>query len=180
MSAPVQPRRGGQNTTPSDLILRRRRAAPGRGEQCRPTRSDTAALSPDPERQHPSGWNTTRADSVARQRVPSILGWTTPSEFRPSRRRTSRRSSRWRASRDMLWRGDSRSSCPPATPPTRRRTRRRSSRCRASRDILWRGDSSSSCPPAVDWYQQSSRNPVDRQSQGGFCTQDLARYPRHH
>ena len=38
MSAPVQPRRGGQNTTPSDLIGRRRRAAPGRGEQCRPTR----------------------------------------------------------------------------------------------------------------------------------------------
>ena len=69
MSAPVQPRRGGQNTTPSDLIGRRRRAAPGRGEQCRPTRSDTAALSPDPERQHPSGWNTTRADSVARQRI---------------------------------------------------------------------------------------------------------------
>ena len=66
----------------------------------------------------------------------------------PTRRRTSRRSSRWRASRDILWRGDSGSSRPPATPPTRRHTSRRSSRCRASRDILRRGGSRSSCPPA--------------------------------
>ena len=151
---------------------------PHREAQARSTRT-RRAVPPEPERQHPSGWNTTRADSVARQRirtppssvhlrvdnalrVPSILGWTTPSEFRPSRRRTSRRSSRWRASRDMLWRGDSTSSCPPATPPTRRRTRRRSSRCRASRDTLWRGDSRSSCSPATPPTRRRTRRRSSR------------------
>ena len=143
---------------------------PHREAQARSTRT-RRAVSPDPERHcgtvaRPGAtapfWLEYDASRLSREatssvhlrvdnalRVPSILGWTTPSEFRPSRRRTSRRSSRWRASRDMLRRGDSRSSCPPATPPTRRRTRRRSSRWRASRDTLWRGDSRSSRPPAT-------------------------------